>query len=286
MNSFDTSSATPRAERTLGRILLEQGKLDPQAAEQVLRLQKDKNLRFGEAAVELGLVSEADMRQALALQFDYPYLHAGESGYSTDLVAAYDPFSPQVEALRALRTQLMLRWFAGNKALAVVGVDDETSASRLSANLAVVFSQLGERTLLIDANLRGPQVSGLFKLDNRMGLSDILADRADLTAITRIPEFVDLSVLPAGTQAPNPAELLARPNQGGLLEALSGSFDVILVATPPASQASDFQAVAARTRGALISVRKNQTRLDDVVGVKTMLAAAGAEVVGAVLNGA
>lgn len=284
MNSFDTSSATPRAERTLGRILLEQGKLSAQDAEQVLRLQKERNLRFGEAAVQLGLITEPDMRQALARQFDYPYLHTGEHGYSPELIAAYDPYSSQVEALRALRSQLMLRWFSDNKALVVVGADDARSASRLTANLAVVFSQLGERTLLIDANLRDPQVSGLFGLDNRMGLSDVLADRADLTAVTRIPAFVDLSVLPAGTQAPNPAELLARQHLGNLLTGLSGSFDVILIDVPPANLAADYQAVAARARGALLVVRKHQTRLKDMAAIKTMLVATGAEVVGAALN--
>lgn len=284
MNRTETISTTPRAELTIGRILLEQGKLNGQDAERVLRLQKEKNLRFGQAAIELGLVSEADMQQALARQFDYPYLSPGESGYSADLVAAYDPFSSQVEALRALRSQLMLRWFSSNKALALVGVNPGDGASYLTANLAVVFSQLGERTLLIDANLRSPQVSGLFNLNNRMGLSDVLAERADLSAVTRIPAFVDLSVLPAGTQAPNPAELLARANLGDLLALLADSYDVILVDTPPASQAADFQAVAARTRGAVIAVRKNHSRLNQVAGIKTMLAAAGAEAVGAVLN--
>lgn len=284
MNRTETISATPRAELTIGRILLEQGKLNGQDAERVLRLQKEKNLRFGQAAIELGLVSEADMQQALARQFDYPYLNPGEDNYSADLVAAYDPFSSQVEALRALRSQLMLRWFSGNKALTVVGVNPGDGASYLTANLAVVFSQLGERTLLIDANLRSPQVSGLFNLNNRMGLSDVLAERADLSAVTRIPAFVDLSVLPAGTQAPNPAELLARANLGELLGLLAGSYDVILIDTPPASLAADFQAVAARTRGAVIAVRKNHTRLNQVAGIKAMLAAAGAEAVGAVLN--
>lgn len=284
MNIFDPAAAPPRAEMTLGRILLEQGKLDARAAEQVLRLQKEKNLRFGEAAVQLGLISEADMRQALARQFDYPYLAPGQSGYSPDLVAAYDPFSAQVEALRALRSQLMLRWFAGHKTLCVLGVEDARAAANLCANLAVVFSQLGERTLLIDANLRTPLVSSLFKLGNGPGLADLLADRADLAAIVRIPEFVDLSVLPAGTQAPNPAELLARPQLTRLLESLAEHYDVILLHVPPASQSADYQIVAARARGALLVVSKNRTRLADVAAAKTMLAAAGAEPVGAVLN--
>jgi len=284
MNTLIPHSAT-RAEFTMGRILLDQGKLTAQDAERVMRLQKEQNLRFGEAAIQLGLIAQSDMQQVLAQQFDYPYLTVGEGGYSPDLVAAYSPFSPQVESLRGLRSQLMLRWFAvGNKALAMAAANAGDGASYLAANLAVVFSQLGERTLLIDANLRTPGVSGLFNLGGGMGLSDVLAGRADLDAVQRIPAFVDLSVLPAGTLPPNPAELLSRSNLADLLETLSASYDVILLDTPPAQTASDFQAVAARARGALITVRKNHTRVNDVAGIKAMIASAGAEVVGAVVN--
>ena len=284
MNMQNPQNAS-RAEFTIGRILLDQGKLSAQDAERVMRLQKEQNLRFGEAAIQLGLIAQADMQQALAQQFDYPYLAAGEGGYSQDLVAAYSPFSPQVESLRGLRSQLMLRWFAlGNKALAMTAANAGDGASYLAANLAVVFSQLGERTLLIDANLRTPGVSGLFNLNGGKGLSDVLADRADLSAVVRIPAFVDLSVLPAGTLPPNPAELLSRTNLGDLLEALAGSYDVILLDTPPAQTASDFQAVAGRARGALVAVRKNHTRVNDVAGIKAMITSAGAEVVGAVVN--
>lgn len=276
---------TPRAMLTMGRILLDQGKLSALDAERVLSLQQEKNLRFGEAAIQLGLISETDLQQVLARQFDYPYLSPGEGGYSQELIAAYAPFSPQVESLRALRSQLMLRWFVpGHKTLAVVSANPGEGTSYLAANLAVVFSQLGERTLLIDANLRKPGASTLFNLGNGMGLSDIMADRADQSAIVRIPDFVDLSVLPAGTTPPNPAELLSRPNLTEMLGELAGSYDVILLDTPAANIASDFQIVAARARGAVIAVRKHHTRINDVAGIKSMIAAAGAEVVGAVVN--
>ena len=276
---------SPRAELTMGRILLDQGKLSAQDAERVLRLQKEQNLRFGEAAIQLGLITQADMQQALARQFDYPYLASGEGGYSASLVAAYSPFGPEVESLRALRSQLMLRWFTlGNKALAVTGTEPGDGASYLAANLAVVFSQLGERTLLVDANLRTTGVSQLFNLSGRMGLSDVLAGRADLECVARIPAFVDLSVLPAGTLPPNPAELLSRNNLVDMLARLAASYDVILLDTPPAGVSADFQTVAARARGALLCVRKNHAKLSEVAGVKAMLLAAGAEVVGAVIN--
>lgn len=284
MNMTDTAPLAARAEMTIGRILLDQGKLTVQDAEQILRLQKEQNLRFGEAAIQLGLIKQDDIQQVLALQFNYPYLAPGEGGYSQELVAAYAPFSPQVESLRALRSQLMLRWFLpGNKALTIVGANPDDGASYLAANLAIVFSQLGERTLLIDANLRTPCVSGLFNLSECMGLSDVMADRADLSSVVRIPAFVDLSVLPAGTLPPNPMELLSRSNLVDVLAMLANRFDVILIDAPPANLSVDFQSIAARAKGAIISVRKNHTRLNEVAGIKSIISSAGAELVGAVL---
>ena len=95
---------------------------------------------------------------------------------------------------------------------------------------------------MIDANLRTPQLHTYLNLDNKAGLSDILAERATLAALTRIPQFVvDLSVLTAGTQPPNPTELLARSNLGDLIAQLSRHYDVILIDTPPAEQSADFQ---------------------------------------------
>ena len=83
---------------------------------------------------------------------------------------------------------------------------------------------------------------------------------------------------------PNPAELLSRGSLVDMLANLGESYDVILLDTPPASDSADFQTVAARAKGAVVTVRKNHTRLNDVAGVKAMLGAAGAEVVGAVVN--
>lgn len=271
--------------RAIGLQWLESGKISTQDAERILKLQKDEGLRFGEAAMKLGLASEADIQQVLARQFDYPYLAGGEGGFSASLEAAYQPFSARVESLRALRSQLMLRWFGeGNKASIVVGAHEHDASGEITANLGIVFSQLGERTLIVDANLRRPSLHGYFNMANGLGLSDILADRADAGAIRRIPHFVDLSLLQAGTQAPNPAELLGKGKMGELMASLSGQYDVILVDTPPASQAADFQVVGARAGGSLITVRKHRTRVHEVAHIKHMLGTAGAQVLGAVVD--
>ena len=275
------------AGRSIGTLLIDAGKLRPEDAEAVLRLQKEKNLRFGDAAIELGLITRADLDLAMSRQFDYPYLIPGESKVSEEVIAAYDPFSPQVEALRALRAQLMLRWFdhdAARSALAIVSAARGEGRSYIAANLAVVFSQLGERTLLIDADLRHPRQHELFGMENRVGLSSILSGRAGLDAMHRIPGLLGLSVLPAGVLPPNPQELLARAPFGQLLDQLAGQFDVVLLDSPPASDTADAQTLAVRAGAALVVVRRNSSRTWRVRGISDSVAQAKATIVGAVLN--
>jgi chain length determinant protein tyrosine kinase EpsG len=265
-------------------LLLESGKITPESAERVLRMQKELGIRFGEAAQRLGLITEADIQQVLARQFDYPYLQPGEAKYPDTLVAAYQPFSHQVEILRAVRSQLMLRWFArGRRGLAVVGLNSGDGVSLFTANLGVVFSQLGERTLLVDANLRRPHQSTVFDLKTPQGLSDMLAGRAQLDAIQKIPSFVDLSVLAAGTVPPNPQELLSRNVFAELHVQLEANFDVVLYDAAAYALGSDALEIARRVGGALVVVRKNHTSQPALQAMVEQLTRGGAEVVGTVL---
>lgn len=280
-----SSNASSLHKFSIGRILLDMGKITSAEAERVLRLQKESGLRFGDAALKLGLITEADIQLVLAQQFDYPYLLPGQGNHPPELVVAYQPFGPQVEVFRAVRSQLMLRWFtSGHKALAIVSYDPDDGVSLFAANLAVVFSQLGERTLLIDANLRCPQQHEIFNLRSKQGLSDVLADRASIfEVVSKIESFVDLSVLPAGTTPPNPLELLNRNSFDGLNDQLADQFDVILYDTLAFSSGVDALAIAARTSGVLIVAHKNNTRLSDINTMSEQLKYSGSEVVGSVL---
>ncbi|MDI1299014.1 chain length determinant protein tyrosine kinase EpsG [Methylotenera sp.] len=273
------------SERSIGRLLLQLGKISTQDAEAILRAQKDLGLRFGDAALKLKLITEADISQVLSMQFNYPYLHAGQGNYSAELVAAYQPFSQQVEELRVLRSQVMMRWInEGYKTLAVVSVNEGEGASFLAANLAIVFSQLGQRTLLIDANLRDPRQHKIFNLKEKLGLSDILADRAAMSVVTNVDSFVDLSVLGAGTLPPNPQELLNRDVFASFMHTAANEYDVILIDTTPGSYIADVQATVARCGGALLVSRLNHTRLSDVAEVRSQISMTGARVIGSVIN--
>ena len=272
-------------QRRVGQLLIDSGKLSAQDAERVVDYQQQQNLRFGDAALKLKLINESDLHHALAHQFDYAYLTPGDGHFSPDLVAAYQPFSLQVERLRALRGQLMLRWFSnGHKALAITGIHPGDGASYLAANLAIVFSQLGERTLLIDADLRHPRQHVLFNLGHRAGLSDMLAGRANLSAVTRIPNLLNLSVLTAGTVPPNPAELLSRAETPHKLGDFAEQYDVILIDTSAAESSADAIMVAARTQGTLLVLRQDRSQLATAASFKAHLNSAGANLVGTVLN--
>ena len=271
-------------ESSMGRILLDLGKIKPEDAERILRAQKELGLRFGEAAKSLGLITDADIQQVLAHQFDYPYLQPGQGNFAPELIAAYQPFSKQVETLRAIRSQLMLRWFAnGRKTLAVASVNPGEGASLFAANLAVVFSQLGEQTLLVDANLRNPRQHQIFNLPGKQGLSDILAGRADLNAIAKVDSFVDLSVLQAGTLPPNPQELVSRSSFEDLNRNVADRFDAVIYDVCAFSAGADAMAITVRAGGVLLVTRKNMTSMADISKAAEQLARVGAVVVGSVM---
>ena len=281
------STALTNTGPSIGAILIDAGRLKAEDAEVILRMQREHRLPFGDAAMRLGLLSRTDIDFALALQFDYPYLQRGHSAVSEQVIAAYAPFTPQVEALRALRSQLMLRWFSldpAHKALAIVSAERKEGRSFIASNLAVVFSQLGERTLLIDADMRNPCQHLLFGLDNRVGLSAILSGRGGREALHRVPSLRDLSVLPAGALPPNPSELIARPLLPQLLRELAREFDVILLDTPAAGDSADALASSMHARSALIVVRKDAARSWRVRGIADGAAQTSTTIVGTVLN--
>src|ERR1700731_3193103 len=105
----------------LGELLHGDGTLTEQDIQDIFAAQMEHGERFGEAASRLGLVSEQDVRRALARQVDFPRVAPGESALSPKLIAAYRPDSKRADELRTLRSELVLRWFGrGNSVLAVV----------------------------------------------------------------------------------------------------------------------------------------------------------------------
>jgi len=277
-------AAGAESKETIGAMLLEMGKIDRKEAARIARFQLENGIRFGEAAVQLGLAAPADIEQVLARQFDYPYLRMDQGGYPRELFAAYTPFTGYVDALKRVRSQLMNRWFArGHRSLPVVGIGAGDGASTFVANLAVVFSQLGQRTLAVDADLRSRTLSTMFHLPGKSGLSDLLAGRENRIEPSVVEHFADLSVLGAGTPPPNPQELLSRPAFKTLADRHALHYDCIFYDAAPMQVAGDALEIAAAAGCALVLVRKHHTRVADLEDVRSQFRASGIEVVGTVM---
>lgn len=285
---LDIGVPTRESGESIGALLVGAGRLAPENVPRILDYQKKSELLFGEAGVAMDLIDEDDVRYALNLQFGHASL-LPDAGVGAELVAACDPYCDTVEHLRALRTQLMLRWFendARQAALAIVSPGSGEGRSYIAANLAVLFSQLGKRTLLIDADLRRPRQHKIFGLSARVGLSGVLAGRAGWDAISEIKLVPGLWVLPAGAAAPNPQELLARPGFARLIHALRSSYEVILIDTPAAESCADASTIAARAGAALVLACRDATSVPRVAHLADDLRQFGVTIVGAVLNGA
>ncbi len=276
---------------TLGAILVAAGKLSASDADRIMELQKREGWRFGEAALRLSLISDRDLVQALHKQYDLPVLQPGNgnnNNFSDELIAAYQPYHRRTEELRALRTQLMVRWLKPpaetQQVLAVVSPGSGEGRSYVAANLAVLFSQLGGRTLLIDADLRNPRQHLIFDVPDRIGLSAVLSGRAEPDVAVAVPGFRNLALLPAGATPPNPLELLSRPLLPALLKEYVADFDVILVDTPPALPYSDAQTISFHAGSAIVLIRQNHTRIDDTSKIVRTLGDGGTKVIGTVMN--
>jgi receptor protein-tyrosine kinase len=285
----DGPAGRSSTKRSIGAILIDAGVLSIDNAHRVIELQREKKIRFGEAAIELGLISEGDIRYALSYQYQYSYLPRSSGKYTNEeLVAAYKPFSHEVDQLRAIRSQLMLRWFdkaMGHAMLAIVGAGRGEGGSYLAANLAIVFAQMGERTLLIDADMRAPRQHTLFQLNNQLGFSSLLAGRSDVaSAVMRIPYIENLDVLPAGPTPPNPQELLNRPTLTELFQYARKAYDIVLIDTSSLSSGADAMIVAARAGAALAVARANETKMAAYSELIAELKRSGINVVGSVLN--
>lgn len=282
----DKETRYARTTAPIGDLLQRNGVLSEQEVRRVITLQREQGLRFGEAAVQMGLLSEQDINRALARQFDYPYVNSDQSNLHKSLYAAYEPFDTAAELMRGLRSTLSLRWFTEKtKMLTVVGSRSGEGCSNLAANLAISYAQLGERTLLIDADLRAPVQHKLFGLESDKGLTSLLGGRSSLhDSVLKVELFPQLSVLCAGHGVPNPQELLGRLTFTYLMETLPAGFDVVIVDTSPILDYADAQMVAARSGGALLVGRRDRTRLADIAKSKQQLQVPGVTLLGVVIN--
>jgi len=186
-------------------------------------------------------------------------------------------------SMRLLYSQLQLMWFNSGErtVLALIDAGARAQQANVAAHLAKISAAAGERTLLIDADLRAPRLHTLFDIENTRGLSSVLAREASLDDALASTRFDGLTILPAGPVCARPEALLSKARIAQVLGELAGKFDVILIDTPGTGAYADAQVIASAAGGALVTVQRHRTRARTLERLAADLRGVEAAIVGA-----
>jgi len=198
------------------------------------------------------------------------------------------------EAIRTLRSNLrflIMRHFGDGKmkAFLITSAVKGEGKSFISAALAIAFAQTGKRVVLVDADMRKPDLHRMLGVDGSVGLANVLRDTASLDNALCDTPIGTLKLLPAGTlpkesDAATPAELFSSEAMQHLLQRLREQFDLVLIDTPPMLVVSDASILAPMTDGVLLVVELGYVTKTAVQQVKEQLELAQAKLLGVVIN--
>ena len=203
-----------------------------------------------------------------------------------EIVTQVRPQSQMAESYRALRTSLLLSSLgAPPKVILVTSARPQEGKTTTAINSAIVLAQKGVRVLLVDADLRRPNVHKALGVGPGSGLSNVLTGSATLKqTISPSPVLPNLFVLSAGSPPPNPAELLASSNMKDVLDELRGQFDHIVIDTPPTLSVTDAVVLSPRVDAVILVIRSGQTTKQALRRARDILIQVNAHVTGVLLN--
>lgn len=207
---------------------------------------------------------------------------------SSDLATLNAPGSVTAESIVGIRSNILIQHVGDRQlVLAVVAPQDTAGTSFIAANLAVASAQVGIDTVLIDANLRQPQIEAhLTPSEPQPGLLQLLSGEVesldDVLVRDAIPQ---LSILYSGGTALNAHELLGANELKAVMDKASRDFQLTIIDTPPSAHYADARIVAAAAGSALIVARKDDTFVSDARTLIEGLRSDGVNVIGSVLNG-
>ena len=210
----------------------------------------------------------------------------GKNESEKALICYQKTSNPTVESYRALRTSILFS-SPEDKPLRTILVTSSLPGegkSFLASNLAAIFSQVNERVVLIDIDMRRPKLYKLFNIDQKPGLSAFLTGSATLESILRSTPFNNLSIITSGAIPPNPSELLSSGKIRALFEDLKLKFDRIIIDSPPALNVADTHLLCSNVDGVILVVKGAVTRLEAVIGAKNKILESKGKIIGAVIN--
>lgn len=308
MNADTRDKDLRHNDTELRAALVEQCRLSPATLEMIAESMRNSGHSFIESALELGAVKQEDIdassawlsrsdedQKAGLVESAIRKLSEGQKNQfvvrtgdtvkpGPQLILARDSYNSRDEAIRALRTELLLRNESGRaNVICLVSPSSGEGRSQLSAELAIAFAQLGRRTLLVDADLRRPQQHILFPAGNERGLGDSLM-RSERPYQYRVEGFPQMALLTAGVIPTNPLELLSSGRFERLLADWRNNNEFVVIDTPPVTQYADALAVATLTGRVLVISRAEHTSYKDTREMLRKLATTRAQILGGVIN--
>ena len=303
-----TNSDVVSLESRLRDALIAKGKLTLDGAVRIEEGTRTMGVGWGDAAIQLGLITAADLHEAaeaaqelpqksadgivegaldkMAFRRGLPVKYVGVAKAGPSLILLRDPENAYSEQIRVLRTELMLLNSASRSGnlLAILSPCRREGRTQLSAELAIAFSQLGKRTLLIDADLRRPRIQALFEHNNRydgLGRALALGSIPELLSVEKLPH---LSVLLAGPSVPNPLELLTNGQFQRHTSDWRKKYNVIIIDTPPITEFADGLAIASFAEQVLIVGRSGSTPHRNIKEMLRRMGSTQSRIVGAVMQ--
>jgi capsular exopolysaccharide synthesis family protein len=204
------------------------------------------------------------------------------------LVTLSDPRSAGAEAFRTLRTNLI---FSGVErsvdTILVTSAAQSEDKSIVLANLAVTFAQAGNKTIIVDSDLRRPAQHEIWGISNERGLTTMIIDDAAISAPPLIETSIpNLSVLPSGPLPPIPADVLSSQRLVEIIGVLKARAHYILFDSPPILTSTDAALLGAKVDGVVLVVRAGMTRRDHAARAREALERVHVRLLGAVLTNA
>ncbi|MHC9013972.1 polysaccharide biosynthesis tyrosine autokinase [Stenotrophomonas bentonitica] len=202
------------------------------------------------------------------------------------LLAAAEPADLAVEALRSLRTSLHFAMMeAKNNIIAISGPRPGVGKTFISANLAAVVAQAGQKVLVIDVDMRKGTLHKVLGISHVSGLSDVLSGKLAVSdAIHAVPGLEQMHYMTRGDIPPNPSELLMHPRFVRMLEELSTQYDLIIVDTPPILAVTDAAIVSSHAGSTLMVTRFGVNQPKEILLSMKRFEQNGVQVKGAIFN--
>ncbi|HCJ58383.1 MAG TPA: capsular biosynthesis protein [Clostridiaceae bacterium] len=202
-----------------------------------------------------------------------------------NIITNINPKSRSAEAYRILRTNIQFANIDKTlKSIVITSPGQGDGKSTVIANLAVAIARNNKKVLLIDADLRKPNVHTFFQVSNTKGLTNLLSEDVEYIRIIESTYVENLDILSSGPIPPNPSELLGSNRIKILLDELKNVYDMVLFDSPPACLVTDAAVLSTIADGVILVCAAGQTTIENAKNAKALLDKVNANIIGVVLN--